>query len=509
MRAKKAFVNTVGGLIYEVVSIVCALILPRLILTSFGSDYNGVTNALTQFLGVIALFQAGIGGVTRAALYKPLAGKDRKEISIIIKTAESFLRKACFLFVAVVIAIAIGYPLLVRDRFAFLFTAILVIIMSLSTFAQYFFGQTYQFLLYADQRQGFISIVNSLKLIISTIIAAILIKAGFGMIEVQMASTIVFIGAALYVNFYTRKKYGIMSSVQKDDSKLSQRWDNFAQACANFVCDNTDIVILSIVTNVFEVSVYSIYNLVMKGVFNAFNPFTQSLGASFGNMFAKNQHKVIEKNLRLFEQMVFALSTFLLGVTAATIIPFVMLYTRGVTDVDYIRTVFAGVFVVAVLFKCYRTPYITLVNAVGHFKQTKKAAIIEAIINISASLILVFNFGIVGVITGTLLAYAYRTIAYAWYVSNNIVKRPIQMVLKRIALSLVEVVIIAVIPYILRLDTPINYIGWLINVLIISMISLVLVISVEFIFYRTDLIELYGKIFSTLKNIRKRDRTDK
>ena len=149
MRAKKTFKNTIWGFAYEAIAIVCSFILPRLILASFGSQYNGVTSAISQFLRVISLFQAGIGGVTIAALYRPLVENNTVQISVIIKTTESFLRRVVLIFFGFSLVLACLYPFLVSSAFDWFFTASLVMIMSISTFAQYFFGQTYQFLLKA------------------------------------------------------------------------------------------------------------------------------------------------------------------------------------------------------------------------------------------------------------------------------------------------------------------------------------------------------------------------
>ena len=73
MRTKKAVINTMTSIMAEVVSIICGLILPRLILGAFGSSYNGITSSITQFLSCIVLLRAGVGSVTRAALYNPLS----------------------------------------------------------------------------------------------------------------------------------------------------------------------------------------------------------------------------------------------------------------------------------------------------------------------------------------------------------------------------------------------------------------------------------------------------
>ena len=106
MRVKKTFNNILWGFAYQLVAILCGFIVPRLVLTSFGSQYNGVTSAVTQFMQVIALFQAGIGGVTMAALYKPLAESDPMKISIIVKSTEEFMRKIVLIFIVFTLLLA-------------------------------------------------------------------------------------------------------------------------------------------------------------------------------------------------------------------------------------------------------------------------------------------------------------------------------------------------------------------------------------------------------------------
>ena len=88
MRTKKALLNSAMALLLELVTVICGFILPRLILETFGSTYNGITSSITQFLSYIALLKAGIGGVTRASLYKPLQDKDTDAVSAIVKATE-------------------------------------------------------------------------------------------------------------------------------------------------------------------------------------------------------------------------------------------------------------------------------------------------------------------------------------------------------------------------------------------------------------------------------------
>ena len=80
MRSKKALINSISSLLSQLVTIISGFVLPRLILSQFGSSYNGITSSITQFLNCVILLRAGVGGVTRAALYKPLADGDNNQI---------------------------------------------------------------------------------------------------------------------------------------------------------------------------------------------------------------------------------------------------------------------------------------------------------------------------------------------------------------------------------------------------------------------------------------------
>ena len=52
-RSQKAVLNTGFELLLEVVTAICSFILPRLILSHFGSAYNGITSSITQFIGCV------------------------------------------------------------------------------------------------------------------------------------------------------------------------------------------------------------------------------------------------------------------------------------------------------------------------------------------------------------------------------------------------------------------------------------------------------------------------
>lgn len=506
MRSKKAIYNVAASICYEIISIICGLILPRLILSNFGSSYNGITSSISQFLSFVILLRGGVGAVTRASLYKPLAEKNTLEISAIVNATSRFMKKIALIFLASIFVLAIVYPFLVKDEFEYLFSFTLVLILGSSTFVQYYFGLAYQFLFEADQRQYVLMLSKGFSTVLNTVLAAILIQLGAGIHLVKLGSAFAYSINPLFVFAYAKHKYKIDKTVKPNNSALSQRWDAFAQSVAYFIHNNTDIMVLTFFTDTKTVSVYTVYNYVVLHVLDLINTFVTGFGAAFGNMLAKGQQKLIEKNLKIYELIIFGSTSVIYTTTGIMIVPFALLYTSGVNDISYDRPVFALIITIAGAFCCFRIPYQTIVEAAGHFKQTKNGAITEAALNIVISVALVIKFGLIGVAVGTLVATVFRSFQYAIYLSKHIVKRNILIFISHIIINAV----VAVLTYLITescftFDTP-DFLWWAIKSALVVITSAIISFILHFIFYREDVIALKDKVIDLLKNKTKRNK---
>lgn len=162
-------------------------------------------------------------------------------------------------------------------------------------------------------------------------------------------------------------------------------------------------------------------------VFNAvtllISTFSSAMLAVFGDLIARGNNKHLGKHFNNFEYIFYAVVAFSYTCTAVLILPFIQIYTAGVNDADYMRPLMATLFIIVGIANTIRIPSNTLVNSAGHFRETKYSAIIEAVINLVASLIFVQFFGTEGVLMGGLCSYAYRTIDLIIYSSKNILKK--------------------------------------------------------------------------------------
>ena len=114
------------------------------------------------------------------------------------------------------------------------------------------------------------------------------------------------------------------------------------------------------------------------------------------------------------------------GIFAATyylFIPFIRLYTAGVTDANYIDPWLALLFVICSVLDRIRRPMQTTISFAGHYRQTLSHTIAESTINLVASLIGVWLLGVYGVLIGTILALAYRTIVGTVYANRKLLDR--------------------------------------------------------------------------------------
>ena len=63
---------------------------------------------------------------------------------------------------------------------------------------------------------------------------------------------------------------------------------------------------------------------------------------------------------------------------------------------------------------------LTMINAAGHFKETQWRAILEAVINITVSILLIKPLGMYGLLIGTICSFAYRTTDIIYYAHKHI-----------------------------------------------------------------------------------------
>ena len=435
-RATKTKLNIAASVVYQLVAAIISLVLPRIILSEFGSEANGLMQAITQFLTYTLLLEFGVGGVIRASFYKPLAENDTNAVSDIFNNTKKYFSKISLVFFVYMLFLTAFSKLLIKTEFDFLYVGAMVVILALNNYFSYYFALPHRLLMTADQKVYLLQTMQTITNILNFVVCVIAVKCGLNLHAVKFVSMVTFIINPVVLRWYVAKHYTISNKVFDEKRKIPSKGDGVIHHTAYFIHRSTDVVILSAVCGVKMASVYTVYNAVVVIVENLLNSISSGMASAIGDMIAKDEREELNTSFDRYEFFNTFLAIWASTVMAVLIIPFVKIYTKGVTDVNYIRPVFAYVLIAAGLMYCIRMPYNTVITSAGHYRETRVEAIVEVCLNLGVSLCLVKPLGLTGVATGTLAAMSYRTIYMVWYLSKNILNRPVLRFVKSFTANL-------------------------------------------------------------------------
>lgn len=503
MRTKKALYSIITNLILQLAIIVYSFVVPKIIISNYGSNVNGLITSITQFLNYISLMEAGFGGVIIYLLYKPIAHKDNSTISRILATSQKFFSKVSMVFLLYIVLLCLIYPSIINTEFDGLYTVSLIIITAISIFSEYYFGLVYKIYLFADQKKYIVNSFSILSYVLNIVLLSILSTQGISIHLFKLISTLLFTIRPILQNFYVRRKYGLKLEKRNANYDIPQKWDALAQHIAAVIHNSTDVTILTLFCNISEVSVYSVYYMVTSGIHKVANIFYDSLSSGFGDMIAKNERKRLNKVFNTAETFYFILLAILFSCTIILITPFIAIYTANVTDANYIRPAFGYLIVSAQLWACIRFPYSSITLAAGHYKETKKGAIAECLINIIVSLILVAKFGIIGVAIGTIIAMLIRTCEFLYHSNKYILKRNHWVSIKKIALLVLEILFLAIIASALNIPLSEGILNWAIGAMLLLCLSSIITLSLNAILFRDDFKDIIIMVKKIIRRKRK------
>lgn len=498
MRKRKLMLNTVTSLILQITTIICGFVLPRLILNQYGSDTNGLVNSITQFLHIISFLELGVGAVVQSSLYKPLAKKDNIMISKIVSSANKFFKRIAYVLMFYVCVLVVIFPLMINEKYDFFYTAFLIIAISISSFAQYYFGVVNRLLLNSDQRGYIQYTAQIITLILNTVACVILIEMKQSIQAVKLTTSLIFLVRPIILRCYVDRHYDIDRNIRYDKEPIRQKWNGIAQHIASIVLDGTDNIVLTAFSTLSNVSIYSVHYLVVSGVKQLFMSLINGVQSLLGELWAKKELHQMRKLFGWYEWLIHTGVMLIWGTTCILITPFISVYTKGVNDTNYIVPLFAVLISIANAMHCLRLPYNTLILAVGHYKQTQGNYIVAAILNVVISVVLVNFFGLIGVAIGTIVAMGYQTLWMMNYDSNYIIQWSKRTIIEQMAVDVITAVFLAAVYYFTPLTAD-SYFQWVMTAVIVFIINFIIILIINMIFYKSKIFKLGNVIMNRLK----------
>ena len=485
-RTKKFMYNTLTTALYQIVVMIVGFITPKVFLSAYGSEINGLVTSINQFITYFNLVEAGLAGAAVYALYKPLAEQNYSKINGIVSAAKKFYLKAGYIFVGLIIAMALIYPIFVKTSVLSTFeVGLLVLVLGANGVIEFFTLSKYRVLLTASQKTYVISLSSIIYVILNTIIIVVLAQFKVNIVILKAVAILAILVRSVILMTYVKRKYKYISYKEKPDyQSMNKRWDALFLQVLTAIQNGAAVVITTIFTNLATVSVYSIYTMVIHGINGVLQIFTTGLSASFGDVIARKEGNTLKKSYREFEFSYYAVITVVYAVSMVMLLPFVKIYTKGITDTNYILPLISFLMVLNGLLYNIKTPQGMLVISAGLYKETRIQTIIQALIIVILGIILTPIFGLAGVLIASCISNLYRDIDLIFYIPKNVTKIPVIETLKRIGILVLNTIII-VVPCLLLLNIEADsYLQWAFYALGVTLYAIIIVVISAVLFDR-------------------------
>ena len=419
----KSLKNIAYSALGEGMAVVCGLILPRLWAVSYGSEVNGLLTSLNQFLTYLVLFEAGVGAATVQALYKPVALQDWKKISSVLAATKYYYRRTGFCYLVGIILLSAVYPFIADSTLSYWVVVGAVFFSGIGNVVNFWFKGKYTYLLRTDGKLYILTNLTTTVLVLNSISKVVLILLDTNIVLILAVSFLIQCLETVFVLWYIKKHYPDLDLNEEPDYQaISQKNYVVMHQISSLIFYNTDVMILTVLCDLRVVSVYSMFKMVTSHLQKLIDIPFNSLSFSLGQTFHLDRELFL-KRIDLTESMNSALVYGTFSVALFLFLPFMRLYTEGITDINYVDPYLAILFVLCALLDQSRRPLLSVVDYAGHFQKTLPYTVVEAAINLITSIVGAYWLGIYGVLLGTVAALLYRTNQVFFYSNRKILGR--------------------------------------------------------------------------------------
>lgn len=422
-QTKKIKFNLISVVLCQVVTVAIGFILPRIYIENFGSAVNGVLSTIKQIFTYLCLLEAGVGLATSQALLKPVATGDKGRINSILAATKKHYTKIGFIYAAAVAVIGVVYCFFAKDIMNPATVIVLVLLNGIPSLITFFIQGKYCILLETDGMQYIITNSQTVLQTVSGLLKAAVLLLTDNLVLMQASYCLVASAQLIYVTLYARRHYKWLDfSADADFKAISQKNSVLVHQISAMVFNNTDILLLSFLSDFNTVSIYYIYNLFFSQVETFISSVVKGFNFALGQLFAVDT-EAFTKKFRIYESLFVTANFVVYTAMCVFLLPLIQIYTSGIEDANYINPTLVLLFSTAKMISAAKTPASQIIEYSGSFNSTKWHAVCEMIINLTFTVAGILKWGICGALAGTVAAIVFRYAVTVWYTNKKILMR--------------------------------------------------------------------------------------
>lgn len=126
--------------------------------------------------------------------------------------------------------------------------------------------------------------------------------------------------------------------------------------------------------------------------------FSSGLSAGFGDVIVKKETETLKKTYQEFELGYLSLMTVVYSIAMLAIMPFIKIYTKGVTDTNYYIPMVGFLIVLNGFLYNIKSPQSMILIAAGLYKESRVQTTIQGALMVVLGCILGYLYGIEGIL---------------------------------------------------------------------------------------------------------------
>jgi len=406
-RTRKSLINIAAALGGQAGSLLISVVARYVFVKVLAAEFLGINGLFSNMLNMLSLAELGIGAAITYSLYRPIAIDDTLQIRALM----DFFRKAYITIGLVIFSLGVALtpflevfikdpPQIPQLRLYFL---LFVVNNSISYFYSY-----KRSLIIASQREYVSTAYHFAFFLLRNIIqiTVLLTTADF------LLFLLIQLGSTILENIFISRKADAMFPLLKEPCNRGLDRRSFSEIKKNtfamvfhkigkVVVFGTDNLLISKLVGIIEVGIYSNYYLIIGTLSNLYNNIFRAMKASIGNVVAMETSDKIQNifnALNLFGFWVFGFSAICL---INLLNPFITLWLG-----EQFQFPISVVMVIVINFflSGMRKSVLVFRDAYGLFWQDRYKPLFESLVNLVASIVLYFAFGMIGIFIGTTIS---------------------------------------------------------------------------------------------------------
>ncbi|MDY0277322.1 MAG: hypothetical protein RBQ97_04490 [Acholeplasma sp.] len=496
-----SFLTAISAVFLTFINGLFALVITKEIILLYGSDFNGLNASANQFISMLLIVEGGFTIASNVALFKPMAIKDYVSINAILSATHKIFNKIGIIFFSVGTILSIFYASIINSEISPFMSFLIFFMTIVSTFVNLYFATKYRILLQSENKEYVLNNMQSLTSVLSQTLILITIFFNGHFLLIRFSTMLGAIINSYLIASVTKAKYKFIDfEVLPDYTSIKGTNDLFIQKITGMIYSTIPLLFISATVGTIYASIYVVYNNVIRLIKSIIYSFINAPVMSFGKLLAEKDKNYILKIFLQYEYIVIFILSAFLSTTTVLIMPFIEIYIRDITDINYFNWNIAIMLILITFFEIIHIPSGNIINISGKFKVGKNIQSISSFVIIITMLIGNRYFGFYGIIFAVLftaIVLGALEIVYVHKVFfNNSLMDFMNILFPSITISIL--VILLEINYLPVISNYLDFFIW--GALIIILNSAILVV-VGFIFNRSIFFEVKERITIFIKMV--------